>query len=83
MTKTDNGAWFEPKRYGLGSGLPIRWQGWALLAAHIALVAAAIPVTERAPMAFAIWAVAITAAAMPIYAAKTRGGWRWRWGSRD
>jgi hypothetical protein len=34
-------------------------------------------------MAFAIWAIAITAAAMPIYAAKTRGGWRWRWGSRD
>ena len=33
--------WFAPKRYGLGTGLPIRWQGWALLIGFGAAVLAA------------------------------------------
>jgi len=32
-------AWFAPKQFGIGSGLPIAWQGWLMLAAHIALLA--------------------------------------------
>ena len=80
MTEHTDNAWFMPKRYGLGSGLPIRWQRWLLLAAHVALVAAASAFDNTAPMTFSVWAIAITASAMPIYAAWTRGGWRWRWG---
>jgi hypothetical protein len=30
--------WFPAKRYGWGWGLPIRWQGWLVLIAYIALV---------------------------------------------
>ena len=28
---SDGPEWFAPKRYGYGSGLPISWQGWAVL----------------------------------------------------
>ena len=31
MADREDGAWFAPKRYGFGAGLPIAWQGWALL----------------------------------------------------
>jgi hypothetical protein len=24
------GDWFAPKKLGVGAGLPITWQGWAL-----------------------------------------------------
>ena len=27
--------WFRAKNYGFGAGLPIRWQGWALLATYL------------------------------------------------
>jgi hypothetical protein len=32
--------WFRAKRYGWGWGLPIRWQGWAVLIAFIVLLSA-------------------------------------------
>jgi len=32
--------WFAPKTYGYGAGLPIKWQGWALLLGYTALMAA-------------------------------------------
>ena len=38
MSERDDGAWFAPKRFGYGAGLPIAWQGWALLAGYIAAV---------------------------------------------
>jgi membrane-anchored protein YejM (alkaline phosphatase superfamily) len=30
--------WFRARRFGYGAGLPIRWQGWAVLASYLALV---------------------------------------------
>ena len=29
--------WFRAKRYGWGWGLPLRWQGWLVLVAYLAL----------------------------------------------
>ena len=28
---SDDPEWFAAKRYGYGSGLPIAWQGWAVI----------------------------------------------------
>ena len=36
-------AWFAHKNYGIGTGMPIRWQGWALIAAHLALTLVGLP----------------------------------------
>ena len=32
--------WFRAKKYGWGWGLPLKWQGWAVLIAFFALLAA-------------------------------------------
>ncbi len=83
MTHSNDSAWFAPKRFGLGSGLPIAWQGWALLAAHVALIFAGLPLAEHSHAAFAAYAIVVGCTPLPLYAAKTRGGWKWRWGERD
>ncbi|WP_243403462.1 MULTISPECIES: hypothetical protein [Bacteria] len=38
MRNEDDDAWFAPKRFGYGAGLPIAWQGWAVLVAYLAVV---------------------------------------------
>ena len=40
--KATDAAWFTPRRYGLGVGAPIAWQGWALLGGYLAVVAALV-----------------------------------------
>lgn len=77
----DEGAWFAPKLFGFGAGLPIAWQGWALLGGYLAVViGAATWLQPRSPLGFAAVAVIATAALMAIAAQHTCGGWRWRWG---
>ena len=77
----DEKPWFAAKRYGYGAGLPIAWQGWALLAAYVALVAGLgeLLVPAQAPLFLLLVAFA-TGLLMWISARRTRGGWRWRWG---
>ena len=76
--------WFLPKRYGYGAGLPIAWQGWALLAGYsLVLVMCGLLVAwdaEVGALAALALFVPATAALLYIAASKTRGGWRWRWG---
>lgn len=86
MTEDDT-AWFAPKRYGYGAGLPIAPQGWALLGAYalVALLGVALPAWDERIGTAAAFALLIpaTLALVVIAARKTRGGWRWRWGERD
>jgi len=83
----EDGDWFEPKRYGYGAGLPIAWQGWALLASYTALViGVAYSIAEagrEAQLGGAAAIVAATALLVLIISKRTRGGFRWRWGDED
>ena len=81
MTETSE-AWFAAKTCGYGAGLPLRWQGWAFVAAHLAVIFAGLPMAKTHPAGFAVYAVVMTLIALPIYAAKTVGGWKWRWGGK-
>lgn len=74
----DEKPWFAPKRIGYGAGLPIAWQGWALLAAHIALIAGLTLASVQKPLLNVILIVAAAILPLPLYARKTRGGWKWR-----
>jgi len=79
----DGPEWFAPKRYGYGAGLPISWQGWALTAAYVAIVVAAVHMLRDYPLGMAGIAITATALFLLIAARTTRGGWRWRWEKRD
>jgi len=81
------GDWFAPKRYGYGTGLPIAWQGWALLAAYGAGIAGALMLAQSGDPAeratgFGMILV-LTVLLIAIAAKRTRGRWKWRWGERD
>ena len=80
----DPQPWFAHKRYGYGAGLPIAWQGWALLAAYLALLAGLGELLVPAQTALFILLVGFaTGLLIWISARRTRGGWRWRWGERS
>lgn len=76
----DERPWFRPKRYGYGAGLPIAWQGWFLLAVHVGLILGLALLFQDRPLAMVVIVVAAALLPMPLYAARTEGGWRWRWG---
>lgn len=79
--------WFEPNRYGYGAGRPIAWQGWALLGGYsaIALLCGLLLAWDPAiggPAAIILLMIS-TLALTIVSKARTRGGWRWRWGDED
>lgn len=78
----DDRAWFAPKRLGYGAGLPVAWQGWVMLALHIALLWAGTRLLAQGSAGFLIYMALVALVPLPLYAAKTRGGWRWRNGQK-
>ena len=76
--------WFAAKRYGYGAGLPLAWQGWAVVIAYLALVlGAAFLLGEGEPVALLALIIPSTICLIVISASTTSGGWRWRWGEGD
>lgn len=80
--------WFAAKRYGIGSGLPVAWQGWLALLLFLAVLSgiSALSVFFHSAIVVFIEIVmipAIVAVFLVICAAKTEGGWKWRWGGQD
>ena len=73
--------WFNPKRYGYGVGLPCSWEGWAVMAVFAAIMLGIPYLIDdthwRLRAAIGVLAVV---ALIVVVVAKTRGGWRWRWG---
>jgi len=83
----DDGAWFAPKRFGYGAGLPIAWQGWLLLAGYIAAVSGLSLLgntgTSGRRVAALMLVLLVTGLFMVVVARRTRGGWKWRSGGKD
>ncbi|MEO7564118.1 MAG: hypothetical protein ABIR63_03390 [Sphingomicrobium sp.] len=80
---SDGPIWFEPKSHGLGSGMPIAWQGWVLLVGFIAVsIGVALYFDERWLVALAILSP-LTILFFLIMMRTTRGGWKWRWGDNQ
>ena len=90
--------WFQPKLYGYGSGLPIAWQGWAVLLAYMILTlsGALIFLTllqsdscSHGSFVFVlcgIYVVYVLLISIPfiiICKRTTRGGWKWRWNGEE
>lgn len=81
--KNEQNAWFEPKNIGIGSGWPIVWQGWALLGSHVLALVMLSLLLQKTPLLMIIVLFIAAFAPLPIYRAKTRGGWHWRSGTED
>lgn len=79
----DKGPWFRAKRFGYGAGLPFKCQGWVLLLSHIAVIIGVAVLVQDKPTVFTPLVLLIALVPMPIYAARTEGGWKWRWGGWD
>lgn len=80
MTGDDD--WFAPKPYGIG-GVPIRWQGWALIVGFVAALVALIFAFRGQPIRLIAALIPLTLAFVVIAARRTRGGLRWRWGEEE
>jgi hypothetical protein len=79
-----DGDWFAPKRFGLGAGPPIAWQGWAVIGVYVAILVVSGVLLIQHHRAVFITIAVIGALALNVIAAQhTKGGWRWRWGSED
>jgi tetrahydromethanopterin S-methyltransferase subunit C len=80
---SDGPEWFAPKRYGLGTGRPISWEGWTLTIGFVVLaIGISVRLKDRLPQMIAAL-IPLTAVYLVISAKTTRGGWRWRWGNDD
>ncbi|AQA00182.1 hypothetical protein BWQ93_18210 [Sphingopyxis sp. QXT-31] len=75
---TDNRPWFRPRSRGYVTGLPIAWQGWLVIALHIALITGVAVLLAERPLPMTIFVILAGLAPLPIYRARTEGGWKWR-----
>jgi hypothetical protein len=74
----DKGPWFRAKRFGYGAGLPFKWQGWVLLLSHMGVIIGTALLLDAQPMFMVPLVLVMGLAPMPLYAARTEGGWKWR-----
>jgi hypothetical protein len=81
MIKEDKKFWFPSKKFGWGWGLPVKWQGWVVLAIYVlAMLLNAIYFTPyRYPISFAVCSFLLTAALIFVSWLKGEPP-RWRWG---
>jgi uncharacterized membrane protein YhaH (DUF805 family) len=78
----ENRYWFPAKRYGWGWGLPISWQGWAVLSLWLAAILIATPLLRRThPVAHWIFLGAMVVFLILICYMKGEPP-AWRWGDR-
>jgi uncharacterized membrane protein YhaH (DUF805 family) len=76
-------AWFAAKRYGYGWGLPLRWQGWLVMLAYIAVIlTAGFTLAHQHFAAFIAFSVLVSAAFVAICYWKGEPA-KWRWGKAD
>lgn len=75
--------WFAPKRFGIGAGKPLSWQGWLLTLGYIALIIGAVVLFLKSLLVLFALLIPATVAFVIISANTTRGGWRWPWGKGD
>jgi hypothetical protein len=75
--------WFPAKRYGWGWGLPVTWQGWAVIAGYLLLLgvgALLFPIARELP-ALLVYTGIMTAALVIICYLKGEPP-AWRWGGK-
>ena len=87
VERQNDGAWFAAKRFGFGTGLPIAWQGWALLSGYMTAIGLLAWLVAVGSLAIKVVAILLFAVATGLFVEvsrhHTQGGWKWRWGKDD
>jgi hypothetical protein len=75
--------WFRAKRYGWGWGLPVTWEGWAVLVSFTVLLVlgSVLFSPAKSPTRFALFAGATSLALLAVCYLKGEPP-KWRWGGR-
>jgi len=83
MLQSETRYWFRAKRYGWGWGLPLNWQGWAVLVVFVLLLAVGgvFVSPDGNPVAYALYASGLSAALVGVCYWKGEPP-KWRWGGR-
>jgi len=74
--------WFRAKKYGWGWGLPLKWQGWVVLAGFFVLLAVGnvwLLSSTKSPALFLGYVLVLTTTLVGICYAKGEPP-KWRWG---
>lgn len=81
MRNADKTYWFPAKRYGWGWGVPLCWQGWAVMAVYLAImVGGGVLLAARGHVGAFDAVVAIATAALIAVCWRKGEPPRWRWG---
>lgn len=75
-------AWFAAKTYGWGWGLPLRWQGWAVMILLLVALIAGAPLVKKGPAFYVVYCVALGIALIGVCYWKGEKT-EWRWGDRE
>jgi hypothetical protein len=75
----DDQYWFRAKRYGWGWGLPLKWEGWAVLAGYLVVVLTPLAWGESGA-GLSLAAVAIATPLFVLICYRKGEPPRWRWG---
>lgn len=82
--KDAKNIWFPAKKYGWGWGIPLTWQGWAVLAAYMALAFAGAAFI--APSRYHVWFlpyIFLISVLLVFICWKKGEKPQWRWGKKD
>lgn len=79
-TPDDPEIWFAARRFGIGAGIPVRWQGWLLILSFLVVAygSARLPPPQNGLVLGVDLVVLVF-----LSRRHTAGGWRWRWGGKD
>jgi hypothetical protein len=76
--------WFPAKRFGWGWGPPDTWQGWTVVLAYVATIAATLLVVPpQRNIALFMLLVMLATTALVLICYLTGEPPAWRWGDRD
>ncbi len=77
--------WFRAKRFGLGWGLPLTWQGWLAFSLYLASAVLSVVFLTPARCSRAVFgAVLLGLSLLMVVVCWLKGEpLRWRWGSDD
>ena len=81
MTASNKRIWFPAKKYGWGWGVPVAWQGWAVLAGYAALAVLGIAFVHPRTSALVFIGYLLIISGLLVAVCWIKGEKpRWRWG---